>query len=120
MMNNGYIEIEINGRKAGLKFNMYAVEQLQKQGNDSVSGVRNITELVWAGLCGNAYAKRKEPADTYEEVTEWIDENWTIEYEGSIFEEITRVFTESKIYHRLTNRDNGEPEEDAKKKIAAV
>lgn len=69
---NGYIQVEINGKPVGLKFNMYATETYSngvKTGG--LSG--NIVKMVWAGIIGNAFVKQIEPELTFEDVAEWVE-----------------------------------------------
>jgi|GEM_PF-3313361 hypothetical protein len=120
MTQNGYIEIEISGRKTGLKFNMYAIERMGEIKGVPVSGVRYITALVYGGILGNAYAKQVEPEFTFEDVLEWVDENSGGAFEGSILEKIKDTFINSNVYQHTINRANGEPSEDAKKKMIAT
>jgi hypothetical protein len=119
MTNNGYTEITINGRKAGLKFNMYAIEQFEtikgRNGN-----IKNFTTIIYAGILGNAYVKQVEPQFTFEEVSDWVEE---LVLNGDTEGELNRVseiFTNSQVLRTLIDKanKNGEPAEEQKKTIA--
>src|SRR3954467_9280312 len=116
MINNGYTEITINGRKAGLKFNMYAIEQFEtikgRNGN-----IKNFTTIIYAGILGNAYVKQIEPQFTFEEVSDWVED---LVLNGDTDGELNRVseiFTNSQVLKTLIDRTNknGEPAEGQKK-----
>jgi hypothetical protein len=112
MMNNGYTEITINGRKAGLKFNMYAIEQFEtikgRNGN-----IKNFTTIIWAGILGNAYVKQIEPEFTFEEVCDWLDEQHA---NGDAEGEVKRI-SDVFVNCRVMQKKNNEPDEEAKKKL---
>jgi hypothetical protein len=115
MTGNGYCEITIEGQKTGLKFNMYAFEQLQViKGKEG--GIRDTTALVWAGMLGNAYVKQTEPAFSFEQVSDWLeDQLFSNDQEGQLAK-INEVVTAALA--RINKvKENSEPGEDAKKKI---
>jgi hypothetical protein len=114
MTNNGYTEITINGRKAGLKFNMYAIEQFEtikgRNGN-----IKNFTTIIYAGILGNAYVKQVEPQFTFEEVCDWLDEQLLNGDANGELKHLMEVFANSRAIKK--GDDNNEPDEEAKKKL---
>ncbi len=119
MIQNGYIEIEINGRKTGLKFNMYAIERMGEiRGKESA--LKNFAAIIWAGILGNAYIKQTEPEFTFEEVADFAELQLLNNDEGGVLERVSEAFLNSRSYQALINRANGEPSEDAKKKMIAT
>lgn len=64
----------IGGRLRGLKFNTLAVREFLRTVDwDRFDTTANYA-MVWAGLYGNAYAKREEVDFTMEQVIDWCDE----------------------------------------------
>lgn len=118
MTGNGYTEVIINGRKAGLKFNMYAVEQFEhvkgRNGN-----VKNFTTIIYAGILGNAYVKQTEPQFSFEEVSDWVEETVLAGDPEGELNRVSEVFTNSKVLQTLIdkNKKNGEPGEEVKKNL---
>jgi len=101
---NGYIQIDINGKKVGLKFNMYAGENLSSvKGNPTTSA--NIVRMVWAGILGNAFVKQIEPEVSFEDVVEWVD-NLTLsgDKEG-VLQKISDTFLNSQPMQKLLSKD---------------
>jgi hypothetical protein len=119
MKNNGYTEITINGRKAGLKFNMYAIEQFEtikgRNGN-----IKNFTTIIYAGILGNAYVKQIEPQFTFEEVSDWVEYLVLNGDPGGELNRVSEIFTNSQVLRTLIDKanKNGEPAEEQKKTIA--
>jgi hypothetical protein len=119
MTNNGYTEITINGRKAGLKFNMYAIEQFEtikgRNGN-----IKNFTTIIYAGILGNAYVKQIEPQFTFEEVSDWVEYLVLNGDPGGELNRVSEIFTNSQVLRTLIDKanKNGEPAEEQKKTIA--
>lgn len=99
-MTNGYIQVEILGRKRGVKFGMIAVQQitLEAQKLGKVLGVSldfaMVPVIVYWGLYNNCYVKREEPDFTFEDVSDFVDENLT---DTKIFEDIVTCFYQSKL-----------------------
>jgi hypothetical protein len=121
MTGNGYTEISILGRVAGLKFNMYAVERFEEIKGTSGT-VRNFTAVIWAGLLGNCFAKQIEPEFTFEQVCDFVEELILSGDPGEILSRVMEVFNTSHVMQKLIDRANrnGEPADELKKKIAAV
>ena len=99
-MTNGYIQVEILGRKRGVKFGMIAVQQitLEAQKLGKVLGVSLdfalVPVIVYWGLYNNCYVKREEPDFTFEDVSDFVDENLS---DTKIFEDIVTCFYQSKL-----------------------
>lgn len=68
-----YIQKQIGGRLRGLKFNTLAIREFLRTVDwERYSSTANYA-MVWAGLYGNAYAKREEVDFTMEDVIDWLD-----------------------------------------------
>ena len=99
-MTNGYIQVEILGRKRGIKFGMIAVQQitLEAQKLGKVLGVSldfaMVPVIVYWGLYNNCYVKREDPDFTFEDVSDFVDENLS---DTKIFEDIVTCFYQSKL-----------------------
>lgn len=113
---NGYCEVEINGKKVGFKFNRYCVEQVPFiKGNMSITN--NVTAIIYCGMLGNCYAKQIEPVMTFEEMSDWIDEQ-AIKGEIEVIKMIFDCYNDSLIVKGSSeNRQNGTADDDTKKKI---
>lgn len=68
-----YIQIELKGKKRGLKFNQLAIEIFSKHLDDT-SNASMIYACIYAGLRGNSYVKREDVDYTFEDVCDWVDE----------------------------------------------
>ena len=99
-MTNGYIQVNILGKMRGIKFGMIAVQQitLEAQKLGKVLGVSldfaMVPVIVYWGLYNNCYVKREEPDFTFEDVSDFVDENLT---DTKIFEDIVTCFYQSKL-----------------------
>ena len=103
---NGYCQIELGGQPRGLKFNLHAVEMLEKlfkqtnadQQSEDVTPTL-IKQLVYVGLCGNRYVKTMgtEPVceETFEQVSDWIDE-FAINKQYEFIKIVNDAFASSK------------------------
>ncbi len=117
MTANGYTTIEIAGRKVGLKFNMYAIEQFETiKGRDG--NIKNFTTIIWAGLLGNAYVKQIEPEFTFEDINDWVDEQILQGDESGELNRISEVFLNSQVLQGTIKKaqSNGDIESDVLKK----
>ena len=68
-----YIQIEIGGKKRGLKFNQMAVITMTKYIDYNNLAATYGYALVYSGLVANCYVKREEPDFTFENVCDWLD-----------------------------------------------
>ena len=118
-MTNGYIQVEILGRKRGVKFGMIAVQQitLEAQKLGKVLGVSldfaMVPVIVYWGLYNNCYVKREEPDFTFEDVSDFVDENLT---DTKIFEDIVTCFYQSKLIAGQPVGDHSEKKSTTLKK----
>jgi hypothetical protein len=120
MKNNGYIEIDINGKKVGLKFNVFAMFEMRTIKGNAGNEFKNIAALIYSGIAGNAYDKQAEPELTFQQVNDWLTDHF---FDGSLTDVMAQVndaFINSESYQRATGRTNGEADEEAKKKIIAI
>lgn len=112
---NGYIQIELGGQQRALKFNMHAIEMIGR--NEVTTEHGNLTCFIYAGLCGNSFAKSagSKPLcdESFEEVSEWA-EDIIIEKKEDVKAEVLKAFAESKPMKRLA--EQAEVAEAAKKK----
>ena len=103
-----YTQIEIGGKKRGLKFNNFAFNAAVKK---KLPGFEEETAgyaLFYGGLIANCYAKNEQPDFTFEESMEWYD---TLTPEQG--EAITKAISETD--HYKSQIEKTETEEDKKK-----
>lgn len=68
-----YIQIELGGEKRGLKYNNLAVEVFSKHIAADATNASILYATIYAGLVANAYVKREEFVETFEQITDWVD-----------------------------------------------
>jgi hypothetical protein len=118
-MTNGYIQVQILGRKRGVKFGMIAVQQItmeaQKLGKILGASLdfAMVPVIVYWGLYNNCYVKREEPDFTFEDVSDFVDENLT---DTKIFEDIVTCFYQSKLIAGQPVGDHSEKKSTTLKK----
>lgn len=115
---DGQCEITINGTTVGLKFNRYAIEQgLLVKGSASL--YKELISQVWGGILGYAFAKQLEPAVSFEQVCDWIEEQDLTGDPDKQIEKITEAF-QTSLFYKTTVKKKAEPEdvepEDEEKK----
>ena len=99
-MTNGYIQIDILGKMRGLKFGMIAVQQItqeaQKLGKYLGPSVdfAMVAVIVYWGMYNNCHVKRVDPDFTFEDVSDYVDENIT---ETQKFQDVVQCFYQSKL-----------------------
>lgn len=117
----GYIQANILGQQRGLKFGTLAAEQITMdlvalgvatQSNYS-SGM--IASIVYWGLYNNAYVKRQELDVSFEDVSDWLDDNWTNKEIEPVLTEIVKCYEDSKQAKIILERLK-EGAEEVKKK----
>jgi hypothetical protein len=92
----GYIQLELGGKKRGVKFGNYALFEYSKLTNTGVvefneqNPIKLCADLVYCGLKNNCLLKRETEDFTYEDVVAWVDEMPITQ-----ITEITQVFEES-------------------------
>jgi hypothetical protein len=124
-MTNGYIQVNILGKMRGVKFGMIAVQQitLEAQKLGKVLGVSidfaMVPVIVYWGLYNNCYVKREEPDFTFEDVSDFVDENLT---DTKIFEDIVTCFYQSKLIAGQPVGDQSEKKNTTlkKKKVGII
>lgn len=98
---NGYISIEIGGKKRGLKFGMLAVpkigEAALKLQNDDVLSSQLAVEMFYWGMVNNCVVKQTDQDFTYEDVTNWVEEMWFDEQGQEAIKAVLKTFSESKV-----------------------
>lgn len=92
----GYIQLELGGKKRGVKFGNYALMEYSKLNNTGVvefnddNEIKLCADLLYCGLKNNCYIKREIQDFTYEDVMLWVDE-----MPMEQITEITKVFEET-------------------------
>ena len=115
---NGYIQAEVLGRRRGLKFGMLAAQQIMLQAQRLNKTFGNELDLVlvpvivYWGLWNNCYNKQEDPDFTFEQVSEWVDENID---KPDLFAEIVRCFYESKVVAASIDKLKAQAGDDEKK-----
>ena len=124
-MTNGYIQVNILGKMRGVKFGMIAVQQItmeaQKLGKILGASLdfAMVPVIVYWGLYNNCYVKREEPDFTFEDVSDFVDENLT---DTKIFEDIVTCFYQSKLFAGQPVGDQSEKKNTTlkKKKVGII
>ncbi len=92
----GYIQLELGGRKRGVKFGNYALMEYSRLNNtgvvefDEQNPIKLCADLLYCGLKNNCFVKKEEEDFTYEDVVMWVDD-----MPMDKISEITMVFEES-------------------------
>ena len=111
---SGYIQMDVLGRKRGLKFGMLAAQRimLEAQKLNATLGtdvdVALVPVIVYWGLFNNCYVKREDPDFTFEEVCDWVDEHVN---QPDLFVNAIRCFYDSRVV-----KANMPEEEEGEKK----
>ncbi|MBA3675408.1 MAG: hypothetical protein H0W75_10735, partial [Chitinophagaceae bacterium] len=82
-----YYELELGGKKRGLKFNQISLEVFTKNINAEALESSAVYATFFAGLIGNCVAKREDQDFSYADVMEWVDKL----YEEGKTDEIKKV-----------------------------
>jgi hypothetical protein len=106
-----YLQIELGGKKRGLKFNQMAIE-IMSTTNDTTTATGFLYSMIYAGLKGNSYVKREEADYTFEDVCDWID---VMPNRDEVTAEIILALTNTQIWKDLTTIK--EDASDDKKKV---
>jgi hypothetical protein len=75
----GYIQLELGGKKRGLKFGNYALMEYSKLNGTGVvefnetNPIKLCADLVYCGLKNNCFIKKQVEDFTYEDVIGWVD-----------------------------------------------
>lgn len=117
----GYIQANILGKPRGLKFGTLAAEQITMdlvalgvatQGNYSSA---MISSIIYWGLYNNTFVKRAELDVTFEDVCNWMDENWNDKEVEPLITDIVKCYEESK-QSKLVIKNLSDSVEEIKKK----
>jgi hypothetical protein len=92
----GYIQLELGGKKRGVKFGNYALMEYSKLNNTGVvefndqNPIKLCADLVYCGLKNNCFIKKEIEDFTYDDVVIWVDD-MPVEQ----ITEVTKVFEAS-------------------------
>ena len=92
----GYIQLELGGKKRGVKFGNYALMEYSKLNGSGVAEfnesnpIKLCADLVYCGLKNNCFVKKETEDFTYDDVVAWVDDMPITQ-----ITEITKVFEES-------------------------
>lgn len=111
---NGYIQADILGKNRGLKFGTLATEQIflelaKLNAHTQFYNTAMIAVIIYWGLYNNSFVKREDLDVSFEELSDWVDENMD---KQDIFTEIVNCFEQSKSTQLMTEKVN----EEVKKK----
>ena len=79
-MSAGYIQLELGGKKRGIKLGNYALMEYSKINGTGVvefndeNPIKLCTDLIYCGLKNNAYIKREVMDYTMDDVLVWVDD----------------------------------------------
>lgn len=97
----GYIQADILGKTRGLKFGSLAAENILPElaqlgvitGGNYSSAMLSV--VIYWGLYNNCFVKRQEMDFTFEQVCDWVDENWTNEAVHPMIQDIVKAWEDS-------------------------
>jgi hypothetical protein len=122
---NGYIQANILDKDRGLKFGTLAAEQITMElvslGVATGGHYSNsmIAVVIYWGLYNNSFVKRQELDVTFEQVCDWVDENWYNKELEQTFTDIVKCYEESK-QSKLVIEKLKENVEEVKKKTLTL
>jgi hypothetical protein len=76
----GYIQLELGGKKRGIKFGNYALIEYSKLTGGGVVEVNEVNplklcaDLIYCGLKNNCYIKKEKEDFTHDDVILWVDD----------------------------------------------
>jgi len=76
----GYIQLELGGKKRGIKFGNYALMEYSKLNGTGVAEfnetnpIKLCADLVYCGLRNNCFIKKEVEDFTQEDVLAWVDD----------------------------------------------
>ena len=114
------MELTVNGKTLGVKFNNYAIEQLANVKGTNRSLYANATAMVWVGYLGWCYVRQIDEELTFEEVSDFVDQANADEQLAPKLVEIIGEYKKSQAYLKLMKKQTedakaapgeGEPEE---------
>jgi hypothetical protein len=110
----GYTEAYILGKNRGLKFGMLAIENIAKdlESLKAITGEEYSSEMVavltYWGIENNAYVKREKSGLTFEEVVDWVGDQWFNPEGKALLADIVKCFEESQLIRNLSAQQTGE------------
>jgi hypothetical protein len=123
---NGYTQQTILGQLRGLKFGTLAAEQitmdLVELGVATKSNYSSgmIASIIYWGLYNNAFVKRVELDVTFEQVSDWLDENWTNKEIEPVLTDIVKCYEDSKQAQIMLERLKDGAEDLKKKSLTSA
>jgi hypothetical protein len=79
-MSAGYIQLELGGKKRGIKFGNYALMEYSKINGTGVvefneeNPIKLCSDLIYCGLKNNSYIKKEIMDFTMDDVLVWVDD----------------------------------------------
>jgi hypothetical protein len=79
-MSAGYIQLELGGKKRGIKFGNYALMEYSKINGTGVvefneeNPIKLCSDLIYCGLKNNSYIKKEIMDYTMDDVLVWVDD----------------------------------------------
>lgn len=79
-MSTGYIQLELGGKKRGVKFGNYALMEYSKINGTGVIEIKEenpiklCSDLIYCGLKNNSYIKKEIMDYTMDDVLIWVDD----------------------------------------------
>jgi hypothetical protein len=76
----GYIQLELGGKKRGIKFGNYALMEYSKLNGtgvaefDETNPIKLCADLVYCGLKNNCFIKKEIEDFTQDDVLTWVDD----------------------------------------------
>jgi hypothetical protein len=119
----GYTQATILGKVRGLKFGSLAAENITMElvalgaatgGNYSTS---MITVIIYWGLYNNAWSKKEDIDFTFEQVSDWVDENAGNDELVEVFGEIAKCYEASTSTKQTIERLEQKLDEIKKKTV---
>lgn len=115
-----YVNVSINGKPAGLKFNQMAYITFYKFIDLENFEATFHYAAVYAGLISNSYVKREEFTTTFEQVCEWVDE-MSDDEKVKVVEAFNSTVFWKKLVDVGKNADDKEkPNEQKKRKMKTI
>lgn len=105
-----YIQIEIDGKLRGLKFNQLSIEIYAKNIDADAIETSSVYATFYAGLRGNSYAKKEEADYTFENVVDWVDGLYNAGKKDTIIE-VSNCFAETQAFKDFLERLQKQVEE---------
>lgn len=122
---SGYIAIEFKGLKVGIKFGMYANEQIVRKISDPDSGALledgsfstvGVAYMLYYGYWNNCLAKEIPKAYTFEDFLEYTEDSILSPEGNEVLKRVGEVYSNARHTRKMVDNIN-EKVEDLKKKI---